>query len=200
MVTFARGLRLTVGAAVTSLHPLDEGTARVKVGTGIASLRFTRTWDEGRGVRQDLDVEYDARGGLASLGSDLEYRRHQVRGSYRYQHGHSTVTLTGLGGLISGRAPLFERFTLGDSSTLRGWNKYDLAPAGATRAFHQSVEYRYRKLAYFIDAGSLWNTDETRRIRLSTGIGVHSDNGFLTVGFPINADDVSATVILGVRF
>ena len=26
------------------------------------------------------------------------------------------------------QAPLFERFTLGDSSTLRGWNKFDIAP------------------------------------------------------------------------
>src|SRR6478735_1117317 len=47
------------------------------------------------------------------------------------------------GGILNGDAPLFERFTLGDSSTLRGWSKFDLAPVGGTRVAHGSLEYTF---------------------------------------------------------
>ena len=33
-----------------------------------------------------------------------------------------------MAGVLTGTAPLFERFSLGNTTTLRGWNKYDLAP------------------------------------------------------------------------
>ncbi len=55
------------------------------------------------------------------------------------------------------QAPLFERFTLGDSATLRGWNKFELAPIGGNRVFHQSLEYRFHGAALFLDAGSVWD-------------------------------------------
>ena len=42
---------------------------------------------------------------------------------------------------MNGRAPLFERFTLGDSRTLRGWSKFDVAPVGGSRVAHGSLEY-----------------------------------------------------------
>ena len=38
---------------------------------------------------------------------------------------HNTFIASGSFGRITGSAPLFERFTLGDSTFLRGWNKYD---------------------------------------------------------------------------
>ena len=62
-----------------------------------------------------------------------------------------------MAGHICGTAPLFERFTLGDSTTLRGWNKYEVAPAGGDSMFHVSGEYRYRGLAIFTDVGSVWD-------------------------------------------
>ena len=36
-------------------------------------------------------------------------------------------------GFITGRAPLFERFVLGNGTTLRGWNKFQLDPLGGSR-------------------------------------------------------------------
>ena len=68
-----------------------------------------------------------------------------------------------------GDAPLFERFTLGDSTTLRGWDKNDIAPAGADRMFHSSIEYRYTGLALFLDVGSVWDAGTERQVRVSTG-------------------------------
>ena len=75
---------------------------------------------------------------------------------------------TSLFGGITGDAPLFERFTLGDSTTLRGWNKFDIAPAGGDRVFHQSLEYRYHGFGVFLDSGSVWNRNAEMRFRLST--------------------------------
>ena len=74
-------------------------------------------------------------------------------------------------GRINGEAPLFERFSLGNSRTLRGWDKYDIAPAGGDRMFYASVEYQYHGLAMFLDSGSAWNSGTERRIRVSTGFG-----------------------------
>jgi outer membrane protein assembly factor BamA len=105
-----------------------------------------------------------------------------------------------MAGRISGHAPLFERFTLGDSRTLRGWDKYDIAPAGGDRMFHASLEYRFRGAMLFVDAGSVWNTGDDRRIRFSTGAGFATGPFFFTVGFPINTDDVRAVLTMGFRF
>ncbi len=76
-----------------------------------------------------------------------------------------------MAGGITGDAPLFERFTLGDSETLRGWNKYDIAPAGGDRVVYSSIEYRYTGLALFLDVGSVWDANAERHVRVSTGFG-----------------------------
>ena len=61
---------------------------------------------------------------------------------------------------IAGRAPLFERFVLGNASTLRGWNKYELDPAGGNRMVHNSVEYRYGAFQAFYDTGAVWDRND----------------------------------------
>ena len=63
--------------------------------------------------------------------------------------------------MITGRAPLFERFVLGNSTTLRGWNKYELDPLGGNRMVHNSVEYRYGVFQVFYDSGAIWDSGET---------------------------------------
>ena len=103
-------------------------------------------------------------------------------------------------GGISGEAPLFERFTLGDSATLRGWNKFALAPAGGNRVFHQSIEGRFYGAALFLDAGSVWDDGGRRELRTSTGFGYHSDHVFLTVAFPLDAPRNDVAFMMGVRF
>ena len=111
-------------------------------------------------------------------------------------------------GGLTGQAPLFERFTLGDSATLRGWSKFDIAPAGGNRVFHQSVEYRLHGAALFLDAGSVWDDgggplDSARGrhdMRASTGFGFHTDNSFFTLAFPLNAPGAGATFLMGVRW
>jgi outer membrane protein assembly factor BamA len=104
-----------------------------------------------------------------------------------------------MAGAITGRAPLFERFTLGDSATLRGWDKYDIAPVGGERIIYSSVEYRYTGLALFLDVGSVWDADAESKLRVSAGFGFHAGPAFLVVGFPLNTDNLRTVVTLGLR-
>ena len=73
-------------------------------------------------------------------------------------------------------------------------------PPAAIASFHTSLEYRYRALGLFLDSGSVWDSRTDMRIRLASGFGVQSDNVFVTLAFPLNADDLGVTFTMGVRF
>ena len=200
-VTFAASphVRFTAGASISELESLAQSPASQMANAAILAVGFDRDWQQGSGTT-DLEAGYTLRAARPSLGSDLDYTRHLAQGRVRYKRGKSTVIATTALGYLAGGAPLFERFTLGDSATLRGWNKFDLTPAGADRMVHQSLEYRFHGAAFFFDAGSVWDRGADARIRLSTGVGFHTDNGFLTLAVPLNAEDAGATFMMGVRF
>ena len=94
---------------------------------------------------------------------------------------------------------MFERFTLGDTSTLRGWDKYDIAPVGGDRMWYSSLEYRYSGVALFLDVGSVWDDGTERKVRVSTGFGLHAGPAFLAVAFPLNTDNLRAVFTMGLR-
>jgi outer membrane protein assembly factor BamA len=123
--------------------------------------------------RKRVEASYELRTSAEALESDLSYRRHLGSLRYRYSQRHNTVIANVAFGGITGDAPLFERFTLGDSATLRGWNKFDIAPAGGDRVFNSSLEYRYRFVGAFLDGGSVWNHNGEMRFRMSSGFGLH---------------------------
>ena len=200
-VTFAFSphVRFTAGASVSTLDRLPGSAGAQRANAGIASLAYSRNWRIGEGVGHAVTASYQFRGGTTTLGSDLVYKRHFGEARYGYEHGHSTVRAGFLVGALTGRAPLFERFTLGDSSTLRGWNKYDIAPAGADRLTHLSIEYAYRHFAYFLDAGSVWNRGTDAKVRLSSGVGYHGDFAFVTLAVPLNSDEVGVKLMMGIR-
>ena len=152
------------------------------------------TTGDGRTVptrRTHVEASFGVRAGSRELESDLAYTRYLGQGSYRFDFGRHHVQATGMAGGITGHAPLFERFTLGDSTTLRGWDKYDIAPAGGDRMFYSSIEYRYTGLALFLDVGSVWDANTERQVRVSTGFGFHAGPAFLVVGFPLNTDNLT---------
>jgi hypothetical protein len=210
-VTFAVTPRLRVngGVSTSELKPLTAGLVTQHANAFVAGVGFEQTWNRhrtgtttssGRRERvsdgeQRVVASYEFRAGLDGLDSDLDYRRHVGQVRFEAERGVTAFIADFRAGGITGRAPLFERFTLGDSSTLRGWNKYDIAPAGADRMWHQSVEFRYRLLAYFFDAGSLWDDGTERKVRLGTGFAA----GPLVLAFPLNADDGDPTFIFNLR-
>jgi hypothetical protein len=198
-VSFAlsRQVRFTVGVVAAELTPLADSSDSQRVNAALAEVGYVY---RAPAAGHHLDASYQWRSGLTGLDSDLAYRRHSAKARYRFDRGRSTVIADVRLGRISGRAPLFERFAIGDSSTLRGWNKYAIAPIGASRMAYQSVEYRFHRFAYFLDAGALWDEGDDVRVRLATGVGFHAEHAFVTVGVPLNADTLSATFMLGVRF
>jgi len=143
---------------------------------------------------------YELRVARDAIGSDLAYTRHAGNARYRFTSGKSLVTADVALGGIEGSAPMFERFSLGDSRTLRGWSKYDIAAAGGDRMWYQSIEYSYRNFAVFFDAGSVWDQGADARVKTSTGFGYHGDHFFMLLGFPLNASELRAAFMMGVRF
>jgi hypothetical protein len=201
-VTVALGPNVwaSFGASLSELESMADSTAKQMASAFVASAGYRQDWGRRR-HGQTFNASYEFRSATDTLESDLLYTRHVGKARYRNDHGDGTLIVDFMAGGLTGTAPLFERFTLGDTSTLRGWNKFDLAPAGGTRVFHQSLEYRLHHVGFFLDSGSVWTSgSDERKLRFASGVGIHGDNGFVTLGFPLNADDLGATFMMGVRF
>ena len=52
----------------------------------------------------------------------------------------------------------------------------------------------------FLDTGSVWDRDTDKKVRVATGFGFHSGPFFMTVGIPVNTDDLKAVFTIGLRF
>jgi hypothetical protein len=191
-------LTLSAGVGITELEPLSPATASQMANAGIGALDYDKRWTA-RGGSHEVQSQFLLRAGSRSLESDLAYERYLAQGAYDFELGRHHVIATGMAGRINGGAPFFERFTLGDSRTLRGWDKYDIAPAGATRMFYASVEYGYSGVSVFLDTGSLWDEHADSRVRVSTGIGFHAGPAFASVGFPLNTHTFGAVFTMGLR-
>jgi hypothetical protein len=201
-VTFAPTpfVRVTGGVSLSELESLMSPPGSQNANAVVTRVDYDQRWYQRFDITQRVEASYELRTSAEALESDLSYRRHLANVRYRYTQRHSTVVANVAFGGITGDAPLFERFTLGDSATLRGWNKFDIAPAGGDRMFNSSLEYRYHGVGAFLDGGSVWNRSGEMRFRLSSGFGVQTDNAFVTLAFPLNADDLNVTFTMGVRF
>ena len=203
----AEPLTLTVGLGFEQLDPQDSAARSEAANAVINTLRYHRRWESSDATKQELDAGYSLRAATKSLGSDLAYTRHAFNVRYGYQHGKQIVEVALVAGLIYGNAPLFERFVLGNSSTLRGWNKYDLDPLGGNRAVHGSVTYGYHIMRVFYDTGAVWDQGKSPEARHSAGIGISSGLGLfqkgaflLAVAFPIRQGRADPVFIAGMNF
>jgi hypothetical protein len=201
LVSFAitKQLHVSGGVSISEIEPLSPVPQGNAANAAVFSVGFDDEWRRS-GADHQLAAGFTLRTAAEGLESDFEYTRYFGTAEYEYRWNKHAVLASGMAGGIDGPAPLFERFALGDSLTLRGWNKYDIAPAGGDRMFHTSLEYRYRGLAFFMDTGAVWDHDTDARVRVAAGLGVHTRPFFMTVGFPLNTDDVRAVFTTGVRF
>jgi outer membrane protein assembly factor BamA len=104
-----------------------------------------------------------------------------------------------MAGWINGRAPLFERFVLGNSRTLRGWSKWDVAPLGSDQMVHASIDYSYREFRVVYDAGSSRAFGGDRKLRQSIAVGYGRGFGFL-IAFPLREGRMEPIFMLGMNF
>jgi len=150
--------------------------------------------------KQVLDAGYSLRAATTLLSSDFGYTRHRWNLGYTFSRDRNTLLVSLVGGLLAGHAPLFEHFVLGNSSTLRGWNRHDIDPVGGSRMAHGSVEYRYRYFQIFYDAGAVWDRGQDPTPRNSVGVGLRKDGFSLAVAFPLKDGRVDPVFIAGMNF
>jgi hypothetical protein len=192
-------LSIAAGVSISELEALSPATGSQMANAAVALVDFDKSWTDSSDASHRVVGSFGVRAGSRELESDLAYTRYLGQGSYRFDLGRHHVQATGMAGGITGTPPLFERFALGDSTTLRGWDKFDITPAGANRVIYSSFEYRYSGVGLFLDIGSAWDANTERHVRVSTGFGFHAGPAFLTIGFPLNTDNVTAVVSLGLR-
>ena len=195
-VSFAR---LKVPVAGASTNAKTESSNAV-----VNTLRYHQRWGSDSGERdQAVDAAYDLASGTGFLESDRAFTRHTAKAKYALRHGRNHVEIGFLAGEISGTAPLYERFVLGNSETLRGWNKFDLDPLGGSHVLHGSIDYRYRIFQIFYDTGAVWDKPQEREQKQSVGVGV---KGFkkecfqLAVAFPLRAGHADPIFYAGMNF
>ncbi len=203
----AKPLTLTVGLSLEKLEPQLSAARSESANAVINTLRYHRRWASSDATVQELDAGYNLRAATKFLATDLAYTKHAVNARYGFKHDSQSVEVALVAGVILGRAPLFERFVLGNSATLRGWNKYDIDPLGGNRMVHGSVTYGYRIMRVFYDAGAVWNRGQSPDPKHSVGIGISSGLGLfqkgaflLAVAFPIRQGRADPVFIAGMNF
>jgi hypothetical protein len=179
---------------------LGPGARTESSNAAVTTLRYRQRWDSGSGYQQDLVASYGVRSGTGFLESDAIFTRQYGDAQYTMKHGHQTVKVGYLAGRITGSAPMFERLVLGNAETLRGWNKFDVNPLGATRVVHGSIDYSYHAFLMFYDTGSSWNVGEDPEQKQSLGVGLHAGGFQLAVGFPIKTGRANPVVYVGMNF
>ncbi len=200
-----------------SLHPTKELMLRAGVSfqrlqlqyptlhtemayAGTADIRYQRDVESKTGYWQRFGVDYGLRTATRVLDSDYVYTRHRIATDYVLSRGKHLFGAHFLGGLITGYAPFFERFSLGNSTTLRGWNKFDVAPLGGNRAAHGSLEYRYEHFQIFYDVGAVWDSGRSSQARHGIGFGFVSKSAFISLAFPVRLENVAPIFMFGIRY
>jgi Omp85 superfamily domain len=167
----------------------------------VSTLRYHQRWGSAVDANgQEIEASYSLEAATQVLESDPTYTRQDVHARYRLRHNRSQVELRFLAGRILGLAPLFDRYVLGNASTLRGWNMFDLDPLGGSRVVHGSVDYAYRFFQFFYDTGAVWDHPTDRQRRQSAGAGFKKENFQLAVAFPLRAGRIDPVFFAGMNF
>ena len=141
--------------------------------SAIGSVRYKQQWRPNhRRPAHNVGASFTVRAGTTRARKRPRLRALSRRGGLLVRSGKHSVLVSARAGRITGTAPMFERFSLGDSRTLRGWDKYDISPVGGDRMFPTSLEYRIH------DVGAVprrrfgvGRRRERSKSRFSTGVG-----------------------------
>ena len=191
-------LEWEAGISTHRLHMESPGARHKLSSAAYTSLRLMRRW-KGLENSRTLEADYELRVGSGALGSDFAYRRHLASSTWRYEDRRNVFSASVLAGWINGRAPLFERFVLGNSRTLRGWSKWDVAPLGSDQVVHASADYSYREFRVVYDTASSRAFGGPGKVRQSVAVGYGRGFGFL-IAFPLRNGRFEPIFMLGMNF
>jgi hypothetical protein len=196
-IVLAKPLTLTVGARIERFEQQGPGAQDQSANALTGTLRFH--WQvEGPLNEQYIDADASLHTANRSLNSDYIYSMRSAGVRYQYRSGKHTLTDNAWAGIIGGRAPLSDRFVLGNTYYLRGWNMYEIDPLGGNRALHNSVEYHYGPFQSFYDLGAIWDEGQPVVARHSVGLGVKESIFSLAVGIPLRSGHVSPIFMMGI--
>ncbi len=195
-----RDIKVTFGASFQTLAMQYPELHDEAANAFTFAAQFRHAAGPRGGVRHSIGADYAVRHADSALESDFLYTRQFVAGDYTVSIGRHLFGFHFKGGNTSGAPPLFERFSLGNTSTLRGWDKFDVAPLGGTRLAYGSLEYRYRPFLAFYDFGKVWDAGQSVELKHSVGIGLAWKNGFfMSLGVPLRFHDVTPAFMFGFR-
>ena len=197
-VRVARPLELSFGASFESLGQQTPGASPLAANSLVAGARYSRQFEGASD--QAVEAAYDLRAGTRGIASDFAYTRHRWELRYRAAHGRHELVDDSWGGVILGTAPLFERFVLGNSTSLRGWNKFDLDPLGGNRVVHNTVEYHYGAFQIFCDSGAIWDSGQAAVARSSVGAGLRQGAFSLAMAFPLRDGRMDPVFMVGMNY
>jgi hypothetical protein len=200
-VTIIAPLELDFGVSFARYRPSTPGAETESSNAVVSTLRYHQRWGSATDIQeQELDASYSLDAGTRLFSSDTDFTRHTVRAKYKARRDRSRVDVTFLVGDIQGQAPLFDRFMLGNASLLRGWNRFDLDPAGGSHVIYGSVEYTYRVYQVFYDTGAVWDTAQEREQRQSVGVGFKKEGFQLAVAYPLHSGHCIPIFFAGMNF
>ncbi|MGD1071777.1 MAG: BamA/TamA family outer membrane protein [Bryobacteraceae bacterium] len=199
----AKALTVSAGASFEQMDPENPSNG-LRAANAFTSDAHYGSKIEGDAIEQTVDATYSLRAGTRGLGSDYSYARHVVTLRYELKSGKQMASEEIMGGTITGNAPSFERFVLGTSSTLRGWDRYTIDPLGGTRVVHNSLTYGYRlgrgTAQVFYDCGALWDADRSAEFRHSLGAGYRQGVFFLTMALPVVEGRIAPVFMTGMNY
>lgn len=203
----SRALSISVGTSFERMKMETPSAAgnemSMSANAATAEVVFGYT-DEGEDSLQRWDGRYSLRVGARQLGSDYVYSRHSVSLRYEWRTGHHVVTDRLMAGMITGQAPLFERFILGNSSTLQGWDHYMIDPLGGNRMVHDAISYGYHLQQgtpeVFYDTGIIGNGGKLGTLRHSLGIGFRQGIFNIATAFPLCQGRFAAVFMAGMNY
>ncbi len=193
-------IKVTFGASFQTLQMQYPDVHDQAANAYTFTVQFRREEGARHGLQHSISADYSLRDATSSLQSDFRYTRQLVAADYTLDAGHHMFGFHFQGGHTSGQPPLFERFTIGNATTLRGWDKFDVAPIGGTRLVYGSVEYRYRPFQLFYDFGTVWDPGQVAQLKHSIGFGVAWTHGFfMSLGIPLRYHSVTPVFMFGFR-
>lgn len=199
----ARPLTVSVGTSFEQTESENPAIGQRSANALTAEVHYGHRI-EGEQAQQTIDGKYDVRVGMAGLGSDYSYARHTFSMRYEVRSGRQIAGDEFAAGAIAGNAPMFERFVLGTSSTLRGWDRYLIDPLGGDRMIRNSLTYGYqfgeRTAEVFYDSGALWNVGQPAQLRHAVGVGYRQGVFVLTMAFPIVQGRIEPVFMAGMNY
>jgi outer membrane protein assembly factor BamA len=93
---------------------------------------------------------------------------------------------------------------LGNSSTLVGWDRFEIDPLGGTRVVHNQMTYGYRvgagTVQAFYDAGMLWQSGRSATLRHSVGAGYKQGIFVMAMAFPVRDGRIEPVFMAGMNY